>query len=85
MTGGAGKMVAPVTDERVRLLVKRSASPSPAREAMQGGTMEYRHTSLQKLEANVGTGCDGKGLRDMERVKMRSCDVMQSQGASAWI
>jgi hypothetical protein len=24
-------------------------------------------------------------LRDMERVKMRSCDVMQSQGASAWI
>ena len=79
-------MVAPVADERARLLVNRSASPSPAREGMQGGTKECgTGTSLQKLEANVGTGCDGKGLRDMERVKMRSCDVMQSQGASAWI
>jgi hypothetical protein len=75
MTGEAGKMVAPVAaDERAqRLLVKRSASPSPAREGMQGGTKEYRHTSLQKLEANVGRGCE---ICMHGEIKMRSCDVM---------
>jgi hypothetical protein len=41
MDGEAGKMAAPAADERARLLVNRSASPSPARKGMQGGTKEY--------------------------------------------